>query len=459
MKKFKYPHLLTIVGFVTLLMLWNPLAFDWKQNALVSSLLAVLAFWATDALHKTLACVILLAAFLCFGQTPAQEIFAFAWSPTNLLIITTTLFSVGLMHSGLAHALIGKVMLPFTRNRLFFMLFPYLLGLLLVFVIPQGFARVIVVGTLLDNLLQTRTAEEESGKAILLFNAFLGVTLTYMFFPNGEIVLNQAALGLAGPEISSQLDFGTWFSLMSLPTVITIIAVLILQECLFKKSLKGVNLARLVSDQITPKTGDRSQLLWTAISTVGLLLVWQTEGWHGLPAWLVTAVVVLIFFWRGILKPSDIKQINPHFLLFLLTIFSIGKVLGQSGVTGIVFEKLQGLLPDPQSSLYLLVIILLVMGMHLSIGSAVATMSVVLPLLFPLMATAGYQGVIVLLMVYVLVNSHFLLPFHHATMMIGIGKSYYSERTLFRFGLAMTVLTPILVLVVYFGWWRLLGWV
>lgn len=101
----------------------------------------------------------------------------------------------------------------------------------------------------------------------------------------------------------------------------------------------------------------------------------------------------------------------------------------------------------------------LVMFMHLSIGSAVATMSVVLPLLlFPLMEAAGYQGAVVLLMTYSLVNIHFLLPFHHATMLIGIGKGYYSEKTMLIFGLAMTLVAPLLVFGFYFGWWQLMGW-
>lgn len=458
MTRSKPRHLLLILLVVACLTLWNPLAFTADQKYLVASLLAVLAIWATDALHKSLACLVLLGAFLIFGKTPAQEIFSFAWSETNLLIITTTLLSVGLMNTGLVHRLIGKVMAPFVKNPILFMLFPYLLGTVLVFLIPQGFARVIVVGTILDNVLNGQNKEAAEGKSIWLFNAFLGVTFAYMLFPNGDIVLNHSALQFAGPEITKQLGFINWFSLMAFPTIITIFIILGLVQFLYKKPLQGALLPELPlldTELSKDKQGEQKVAL---LASLGLLIFWQTSQFHGLPAWIPSAAVVGLFFFKGILTRTDWKQVNPHFLLFLLTIFAIGKVLGQSGVTTKIFETLQTLLPKAQSPFYLLIIMALVMVLHLSIGSAVATMSVILPLLIPLMASVGYQGALVLLMTYTLVNIHFLLPFHHATMMIGIGKGYYSEKTILRFGLAMTFLAPLIVLFIYFTWWKILGW-
>ncbi len=36
---------------------------------------------------------------------------------------------------------------------------------------------------------------EEKAKEILIFNAFIDITMTYMMFSNGDIALNQAAIG------------------------------------------------------------------------------------------------------------------------------------------------------------------------------------------------------------------------------------------------------------------------
>ncbi|MGT2666233.1 SLC13 family permease [Streptococcus rifensis] len=459
MAKIKYRPLSLIVLMVLGFSLWNPLNLEVKQVFLFASLLVTFAVWATEAVHKPVACLFLLGSFLVFGETPASNIFEFAWSDTNLLIITTTLLSVGLMHSNVIHLLIEKIISPFTNSLFLFLLFPYLLGIVLVFLIPQGFARVIIVGTLFQAMLPSDSVEQLESKPIYLFNAFIGVIMGYMFFPNGEILLNGSALAFAGQEISSQLGFTQWFTLMAVPTIFFILLSIASIYILFKKQLGSFHKNQLSLTKTKPENSENPYATWIAIvSMVCLLIVWQTESYHGIPAWVGTAIVVLVFFATGILKKSDWGQLNPHFLLFLVTIFSIGKVLGQSGITGIVFEHLQRMLPNAQTPMYLAIVMGIVMLMHMAIGSAVATMSVVLPLLFPMMESGGYSGVVILLMVYILVNTHYLLPFHHATLMIGTGRQYYSEKVMLRYGLAMSLVAPLMVGCVYFPWWRFLGW-
>ena len=73
------------------------------------------------------------------------------------------------------------------------------------------------------------------------------------------------------------------------------------------------------------------------------------------------------------------------------------------------------------------------------IGSAIATGSVALPILIPLVAQAGYNPIVITLILYITVNMHYLLPFHHATMMIGIGQRYYHDQHMFKHGLFITV--------------------
>lgn len=136
--------------------------------------------------------------------------------------------------------------------------------------------------------------------------------------------------------------------------------------------------------------------------------------------------------------------------------FSIGKVFGQAGVTNAIFGKLETLIPSVNTSEYLIVIAIVAMVLHICIGSSVATMSVVLPILIPLAQSSGYRPEIITLMIYIIVNVHFLLPFHHATVMIGAGKGYYPDKYMFRFGSVMTVVSLILLALFYFPWWRIL---
>lgn len=436
------------------LVLVNPLGLDLNQKIVMSVLLCGLACFATDVIHKSITCVVLVGTFVLFGNTQALDIVQFVWSETNLLIMSTTLLSVALMSSHRVQQYIQLLLQRFSKNKYSLLLLPYLLGLVLIVFIPQAFARAIIVGTMLDKLLLAQTPQEKRVKSIILFNAFAGISIPYMLFSNGDIVLNVSAITFAGEKIAPTLQFANWFLLMSVPVVLTAVLTISATAILFKKDLAHFHVGMLQQDTSTQQAQTVDVGLWTMLA---VLIGWMTYAWHGIPASVFALIGVAILFVAKTLKVSDLKAINVHFILFLMTVFSIGRVLGKSGITAKLLEQLKGMIPQEQSWFYVLIIITMVMLVHMFIGSAVATLSVVLPILIPVMTTAGYTGTIVVLMAYVIVNIHFVLPFHHAVMMIGIGRKYYSEQTLLKYGAVMTFLTPLLILGVYFGWWYVLG--
>lgn len=457
MNKIKPIHLSVIAAISLLLAVWNPLGLDFNQSIVLASLIIVVASWATEAVNKTYACIFLLLIFVFFGKANPYDIVSFAWSDTILLIVTTTLLSVGIMKTGIIHRYVETLFRKSAESKLKLLLLPYFFGIVLVFLIPQAFARVIIIGAIFSQLLEATTDLEKKAKEFLIFNGFLAVTMTYMFFNNGDIVLNQAALKFAGPEVLASLDFNHWFSLMGVPTLITCIIILGVTYLLFKNELNTFSSSMI----LTTKQSDKSEITLghkIAMAVMGVIIVlWMTESIHHIKPWIPALIGVLIMFGFKVLEQADLKSVNPHFLIFLITVFSIGKVLGQAGITEIIFEHLKTFIPEGGSGMYLLVIAAVVMILHICIGSSVATMSVVLPIIIPLTMSQGYKAEIITLMTYIIVNIHFLLPFHHATMMIGTAKQYYPDKYMLRFGSVMTVLTFIILAAVYFQWWKLMG--
>lgn len=456
MTQVKWRQLVIISLIASVFAVWNPLGFDLRQNLLMSSLIVTVACWATDTVHKSLACLFLLGSFMLFGQTPAEAIFGFLWGDMNLLIISTTWLSVAMMKTGLIQKHVETLFNRLGSTPRWLLVLPYLISLPLTVLIPQAFVRVIILGTILDSLLVAKTPQQVATKAVLIFNAFISVTVVYMFFSNGDIVLSSSLQALVGEVMTTQLSFIPWLLYMGLPTLVTGGILLLLIRFLFKAELSHFTPEMLEKSEGQTKASSQHQLfsLWVMLGVLGL---WASSGWHGLPAWLVAFAGVGVLFGLRVLEPSDLSSVNPHFILFLMTIFSIGRVLGQTGVTGKIFEHLQTFIPASQSPFYLLVIIAVVMGLHMAIGSVIATMSVIFPILLPLMQEADYSVPVIVLMVFVLTNLHFLMPFHHATILIGSGKKYYPDRFLLRYGLVMTVLVPILLLTIYLNWWRLIG--
>lgn len=456
MKKIKPFHLAVITIVSLLLVVWNPLGMEQSQSILFSCLVFTVALWATEAVHKSLACIFLLSSFALFGKTRMVEILSFAWSDTLLLIVTTTLLSVGIMKTGIVHRYVESLFRKNSSNIFKLLILPYLFGVILVFLIPQAFARVIIIGAILNSLLTAQTKEEERAKQALIFNGFIGVTMTYMFFNNGDIVLNQAAIRFAGDEVKQILTFQRWLLLMAPPSLIASAVVLFIVYFVFRKDLSGFHPGMIT--KVSYESGEiskRKQTI-TLISMIVIIFLWMTQSLHHISPWIPALEGTVVLFGIKVLDREDMKAVNPYFLLFLLTVFSIGKVLGQSGITQIVFEDLNTLIPQADSFLYLLVIAAVVMVLHLCIGSSVATMSVVLPIMIPLTQSFGYRAEVITLMVYIIVNVHFLLPFHHATVMIGTAKEYYPEKYMFRFGAVMTAVTFILLYGLYFPWWKLL---
>lgn len=458
MKNIKKTHLAIIIIASVLLALLNPFKMDLNQSILFSALFFTIAVWATGAVHKSLACVFLLIASMIFGKTEPMGILGYLWSDTNLLIITTTLLSAGIMKTGIIHRYFEKLFKKTGGSMLKMLLLPYIFGIVLIFIIPQAFARVIIMGTIFSSLLQERNDGEKQAKQALIFNVFIAVSMVYMLFSNGDIVLNMSAIRFGGEEVKNALSFGAWFKMMILPTLLTSLTTLALTYFVFRKELSNFSLGMMSGVAAENKELTKPKQYVAVVVMLVIIGFWMTAGLHSVSPWLVSAIGVGVMFAFSVLETKDLKSVNPHFILFLMTIFSIGKILGQSGISAVIFDSLKSVIPAGNTGFYLVIMIFVVMVMHLIIGSSVATMSVVLPIIVPLSTNLGYRPEVITLMTYVLVNIHFLLPMHQANVMIGTARDYYPSSYMLRFGAYMTVLSPVIILIIFLPWWKFLGY-
>lgn len=451
-----YTVQLISIAVIAAFVIWNPLTLNWQQLCLVAGLAMTIIAWATNLVHKTIASAFLILVFAIFGKTPILEIISFLYSPTLLLIIGTGLLSHAVMNGGLVDHELAAILRAARRRPSLLIVGPYILGLVLVFIIPQAFARVIIMGAVLHRLIQVSGEKGERAKSAIIFNACLAITMSYMCFSNGDIVLNQSAIRFASELTELDLGFWNWLKLMFVPSLLTGLVSLAINFFLFREDWRAFRTEELAEVPLEPRHKS-----WRTIATLAAVLItvafWLTESLHGINPGLVSLFAALFCFLIGSLKPADLKTINPHFLIFLTAAFSIGKVLGQAGITAKISEALASWIPDQRSALFLFAISALCMVLHMAIGSSVATLSVAIPLALPLAMQVGYPAEIVTLIFYVIVNIHFILPIHHATMLLGVGKGYYDDRRMLRFGAVMTPLTFVFIFLFYLLWWRLIG--
>lgn len=451
-------HLAVTLIVAAVISLANPLGLTVSQTMVLAGLLFAVGSWATGALDRTLTSLLLLLIFLIFGSTDPLAIVGFLWSDVLLLIAVSGLLAAALGKNRLLRAWLSRLIAGTAKNRVVFYATPYLLGLLLIFLIPQAFARVVLLAGIYAAVMDTASQAKRERQAVF-FYLYVAVTVTYMMFIGGDIVLNFAAVSFGGEPLIQKLDGLTWLLHMGVPGVIVSLLTAFTVRILFRKELPA-HPSAVFAAYVRPgnaesaySPADRAGLIVMA----AVMLLWATESLHGIPGWAAALAGVVILFLLGGLAAGDLKAINPRFLIFLTAAFNIGQVLRGSGVMAALMEKLQVLIPDGTSAIFLPALVLFTMVLHMFIGSAVATLSVVLPVLLPLAKAAGIPAVWLTLMCYITVNLHFLMPFHHATMMIGAANGQFTDRHLIRYGLVMTVGVFAVIFGLYLPWWHLIS--
>jgi di/tricarboxylate transporter len=104
-------------------------------------------------------------------------------------------------------------------------------------------------------------------------------------------------------------------------------------------------------------------------------------------------------------------------------------------------------------------ITLIAVLLHMVLGSVIAVMGIATPALVGFATAAGIDPVVPALMVYTAIAMHWVLPFHHMNVLVGLGQDGggYSDSEVVRLGLPMTIVVFIVVVLIQVPWWMLIG--
>lgn len=452
-----------------IILIFPPLQLSTDQGIVLSALVLTIIWWATGVVRKSIASVFLLTVFSIWGSTPLTEIFRFPLSENFVLILFSFVFTEGIMNSGLTEKFIEPALDRGSKGIHSLLWIIIGLNVILIFVIPQPFARIIILGTILKGYFFKRKLQEELIRILMLYTFATAIVVNMMLI-RGDIILNNALIAIAGIEISEVL----WIKIMGLPTMFFAGFTYLLFYLLFKKELvkyfnetKGRNDSK---EEINVTSIERMNIVkhfyqpgaltnkdkrnfWMILAVVFL---WMTEPFHGIgsAAIIVCGTMVMALF--GLIKKKDLKSVNLELLIFITAAFSIGDVISNSGVADILFGPLRGLLPKEFGILYLLTIMVISMTMHMVLGSNITTLSVVVPSLMLISeGTVPIFGLVFI--IHVSVSTHYLLPFHNVILLIGNGKGFFDSKQVARYGLGLTLLFPIVLLGLYYTWWQIIG--
>jgi di/tricarboxylate transporter len=425
----------------------NPMSMTANQCMILGSLFLTVVWWGTGWVYKDAASIFLLIIFVIFGGTPLKKVFYFPLSGNFSLVIASFLLSQGIVNSKVADKFSGFVLKRYCTSSIRLVIMSFVLGIVLIFLIPQPFPRVILLASIYLDFLK-KTGVNEEAKKILVLSVFVASSVTSLMFLNGDVIINYSAMKFGGIN----LTYAQWAKYMALPTFITTIIIAVAFILVFKKNLGDKFEIEEESDVLKFDRKGKLALVITGLT----ISLWLTESFHGIAPANVAIIGVVLMYLTRIVRLKDLNVVSISLLIFLTAEFSIGKVLAGSGTASVLSEYLTGFFPGAESIFYIPFIIVLIMVLHSIMGSLVTATSVLIPTLITI--TAGnLSPTFIVLLSCVAICFHYILPFHHVSIMIGFGNGFYDNKHVIKLGGALTLITLGTILFVYMPWWKIVG--
>lgn len=427
-----------------------------------NQLAALLVCGATMALLATRALPEYLSAFIFFVvcvvgalAPPAVVLSGFAGSAV-WLVISGAVIGAALRHTGLAQRsarlLAGRqgVSFPLFLGRV------ALFGTGLLFLMPSAMGRVLLLIPMLEAVITQAGLEPTDRRATGIMLAglfgtfFPAMAVLPANVPNNVLIGLLETTGIGAPSFTSYL-------LLHFP-------VLGLVKLMLIVGLLGFAFRR---EPALPGRRDRlaavelSRAERRLLGLLGLtILLWLSDGWHGVSAAWVGMGAAIICLWpgSGLMPESALRSVGMEPVFYVAGVVGIGAVLGQSGA-GAVLGELIGALVDqagagPGASVVMLVAIAALLGLFVTI---VAVPAILTPIAQSLAAATGLP-VDVVVMSQVVGFSTVFFPYQAPPLAVAMQTNGHMGAAMVRFCLRLAVLTVLVIWPLDLLWWRLLGW-
>lgn len=447
-------------GLAVCLALWGlPLAGlpEGGRHCLAMSLAAVL-WWATGAMHPGFTATALLMGFsllLPGEQAPDALIFRLWTTPTIYLVAGGFILAAAVRDSGLGQRLALTLVSRYVRGYTGILILCYALGLALSVMIPHPWPRSFLILSIMEQVIRAAKLDKPAAVNVGLA-VFAGSVPTAMVLLTGDSTLNPTLAGFAGVSVS----WLTWLLWMGVPGLAATVLTFAAQRLSFKPP-KAIALDRSTVAESLKAMGPMSANEKKTLGVIALaVLLWATDSLHGIaPGWVAMLAVVLLA--TPPLRVLDGKTWNAvpfGTLLFLTAALAIGTVGGATGMNEWIVTRLLPATPPSSPLILALLTAAVCIPLHMALGSTLAVMSIAAPMMVAYGASAGLPPMVPAMLTYAAVALHWLLPFHHMNLLVGVGEQAggYSNREVFRMGVWQTGVV-LLTMVVQVGWWTLIG--
>lgn len=447
-----------IVGLLIALTIWNlnlP-GLSLAGQKMFSLTIMTVIFWAAKVSDSAYIAALFLMLLLIFEIASAEKVFSLWTSHTVYLVIGAYLIAAAVKSSGLGERIAYKFIIRFVDSYRSIIISIFALTFLLSLIIPHPWPRAFIIMSVMSVIIKNAGINKKDASQIGL-TVFAASIPISMIFLTGESTLNFMTLEFAGVDLS----WGGWFLYMGIPAALAAVLTMLIILKLFKPSEK----IEIDKEKIGLKLLDLGMMSEEEKRTVFWLIVavvlWMTDSFHGVKlGWITLTIAVMMSFpvFGDILKKEEWNQVPIKVLIFLTAAVAIGKVGSLTGMNQWLAEVILPASPPSTMFKFALITAGISMFLHMFLGSVIAVMGIAIPAFIIFAENCGLNPLVPALFVYTAIGTHYILPFHHLNILVGMGKDNgdYNEKMVIKLGIPLTAVALITVIFEYF-WWSLIG--
>ena len=423
------------------------------QRVLAVTALAI-GLWIAEAFPVGVTSLLVVLALGLSGGVPGlrEALSGFA-EPVAYFLVAVLTIGLAVLRSGLAER-VARFFLRQCRGRPRALYLQLLLAFpLLTLLLPSATTRTGILIHVYDQALTLSQVPRGAplAKAIMLaLNSINRLASTVLLTGGITPVVSAALIGHIG--------WSRWLVLMGVPYGVLLALGAGLIYLLYRHSF-GVPLPPVPSDT----AGPLSAVEWrTVVITLGASLLWLTDAlhhWHpAIPA--LIALICLLTPGIGVLTWGDFERNLGWANFFVLaSSLSLAQALASSGATTWMAQLLVRSLPGLRQQPVLMIVVLLVAAapVRLLIPNITGFLGITIPLAMSMGTTTGINPVICGLVVMIAGDAVLYYPAQSASSLVVYERGHLSGADIFRFGVWMTLVAYLTVLLIALPYWALVG--
>ncbi|WP_352420177.1 SLC13 family permease [Proteiniborus sp.] len=426
------------------------------QKCLALSLMTVI-FWATKVTNAGYSSILFLVSLVVLKVAPSNDVFSLWTTSTIYLVIGAYLISDAVNKSGLGERIAYMFILKYVNSFKSIIISSFVLQIILGLLIPHPWPRAFLVLSVMHVIIKSANLEKKDA-AIIGFTVFAASVPTAMIFLTADSTINIIAVTFSGQD----LGWLGWLYQMGVPALAASIFTCILILILFKPSKKFSIDKTVIQNKLSALGNITSLEKRTIFWVVVAIAFWMTDSWHGIDLGWITIIISIMMSMPvigNVITAESWKTVPIDTLLFLTAALAIGKV---GGVTGMNSWIASVILPSQMPSNIFVLALLIVtvsIALHMVLGSVMAVMGIAIPAFLDYFASSSLNPLVPVLLVYTSVAFHYILPYQHMTMLVGLGEDFgmYDDTHVIKMGIPLTAVVYITVLLVQIPWWHITG--